>query len=277
MSSRSLPPGESLGVAGGGLGDADWAANADVARIGQQGERRTGEILDRMCAEPGGATVLHDVRIPGSRANVDHVVITGRQVWLIDSKVWRPGLYWRLGDRAYRGMERFEPAERKTTSMAAARLANHLQRELRSQVSMSDFTTTVIAWPSRHEGRLSLLMLGRVGKTPLVGPKVFGWLTHSMIGTKTRLGRPRDRAADPRIVQVLSRLLVTPTSSRADWEAAEYVASRDQLATAGHSGGRQGRQPAGSPQGGRFASTGRGESTTPLSRDPYADDTFGDI
>src|SRR5699024_9308893 len=33
--------------------------------------------------------VLHDRRIPGSRANIDHIVVTAGGVWVIDAKRYR--------------------------------------------------------------------------------------------------------------------------------------------------------------------------------------------
>jgi hypothetical protein len=40
--------------------------------------------------------VLHDRRIPGTRANIDHIVVTGSGVWVIDAKRYkgqRPSLH----------------------------------------------------------------------------------------------------------------------------------------------------------------------------------------
>jgi hypothetical protein len=54
--------------------------------IGAEGERVTGRELDRL---PDGFRVLHDLRIPGSRANVDHVVIGPTGVFVVESKRMR--------------------------------------------------------------------------------------------------------------------------------------------------------------------------------------------
>lgn len=53
--------------------------------IGAEGERRVGARLDRVALELGGL-VLHDRKIPGSRANIDHILIVPHGVWVIDSK-----------------------------------------------------------------------------------------------------------------------------------------------------------------------------------------------
>jgi Nuclease-related domain len=53
---------------------------------GAQGERRTGRLLDRLPRD--GFVVFHDLAVPGSPANVDHLVIGPTGVFVIDSKQW---------------------------------------------------------------------------------------------------------------------------------------------------------------------------------------------
>ncbi len=64
-------------------------------RRGAEGERRTAQLLAPL--RNLGWTVLHDRRIPGSAANVDHLVIGPSGVWVVDSKLWR-GRVKILGD-----------------------------------------------------------------------------------------------------------------------------------------------------------------------------------
>jgi hypothetical protein len=52
---------------------------------GSSGERRLGAFLDRL-DDGASVIVLHDRRIPGSRANVDHVAITTGGIFVIDAK-----------------------------------------------------------------------------------------------------------------------------------------------------------------------------------------------
>jgi hypothetical protein len=54
-----------------------WAKGAD-------GEQRVGASLETLTA--GGAPVLHDRQIPGSRANIDHLVVAPSGVWVVDAK-----------------------------------------------------------------------------------------------------------------------------------------------------------------------------------------------
>ena len=121
-----MTTGEVLGIAGGGLRDAPWAVNADVAAIGRRGEEKTAEILDALAARRGGPTVLHDLMIPGYRANIDHVVVSGRNVTFVDSKVWKPGTYWRLAGATRRGLSLFPSADKRTMSLAVNKLSNLL-------------------------------------------------------------------------------------------------------------------------------------------------------
>jgi hypothetical protein len=62
---------------------ASWAKGA-------RGEEEYGCGLDRMAAAPDHAiNVLHDRRIPRSKANIDHIVITADGVWVVDTKRYR--------------------------------------------------------------------------------------------------------------------------------------------------------------------------------------------
>jgi Nuclease-related domain len=53
---------------------------------GAHGERRTARLLGRLARE--GYVVFHDLAVPGSDANVDHLVIGTSGAFVIDSKQW---------------------------------------------------------------------------------------------------------------------------------------------------------------------------------------------
>jgi hypothetical protein len=55
-------------------------------RRGALGERRTARLLARL--ELDGWAVLHDLAVPGSRANIDHLLIGPGGVFVIDSKLY---------------------------------------------------------------------------------------------------------------------------------------------------------------------------------------------
>lgn len=54
---------------------------------GAVGEERLGARLDTLAAE--GIAILHDRRIPGSKANIDHIAITRGGIWVIDAKRYK--------------------------------------------------------------------------------------------------------------------------------------------------------------------------------------------
>lgn len=191
---RSTAPGQVIGTAGGTLevGRNEWAANADVARIGRAGELRTAQVLADLAARPGGPTVLHDLTIPGSRANIDHVVVSGRRVTLLDSKVWKPATYWRLAGRTFRGRERFPYADKQTMSMAVDRIVKHLSQ---AGCAVDVGVPLTVVWPS-HDGKVRMVVIGRRGTRIVPGADL---ARHAR-----RLGTS---SADPNVVAALVPLV----------------------------------------------------------------------
>jgi hypothetical protein len=79
-------------------------------RRGAAGERRTARLLDRLVRD--GFVVFHDLAVPDSDANVDHLVIGPSGVFVIDSKLWTgsvhqgsDGLAWHNHYRLGRTLE----------------------------------------------------------------------------------------------------------------------------------------------------------------------------
>ena len=77
---------------------------------GAAGERRTARLLDRLTRD--GYVVFHDLAVPDSSANVDHLVIGPTGVFVIDSKQWTgsvhqgaDGLAWHNHYRLDRTLE----------------------------------------------------------------------------------------------------------------------------------------------------------------------------
>lgn len=54
---------------------------------GAVGEERLGVRLDSLVSE--SIAVLHDRRIPGSKANIDHIAVTTAGIWVIDAKRYK--------------------------------------------------------------------------------------------------------------------------------------------------------------------------------------------
>jgi hypothetical protein len=93
-----------------------WALRFRVSRAtwawqrGAQGERKTARLLARL--KPHGWTVLHDLAVPGSRANIDHLAIGPPGVFVIDSKQYRGRLRQAADSSWWHGRYPLAPALR---------------------------------------------------------------------------------------------------------------------------------------------------------------------
>jgi hypothetical protein len=93
---------------------AGWALrfrpspDAIAWRRGAAGERRTARLLKPL--ERHGWAVLHDLAVPGSRANLDHLVIGPGGVFVIDSKQYRGRLELESSGRLWHGRYPLAPA-----------------------------------------------------------------------------------------------------------------------------------------------------------------------
>jgi hypothetical protein len=79
-------------------------------RRGAAGERRTARLLGPL--ERHGWVVLHDLAVPGSRANLDHLLIGSGGVFVIDSKQYRGRLQLDPSGRLWHGRYPLAPALR---------------------------------------------------------------------------------------------------------------------------------------------------------------------
>jgi hypothetical protein len=79
-------------------------------RRGAAGERRTARLLAAL--EQHGWAVLHDLAVPGSQANVDHLVIGPGGVFVIDSKQYRGRLRLDPSGRLWHGRYPLTPTLR---------------------------------------------------------------------------------------------------------------------------------------------------------------------
>ncbi|MFD1211790.1 nuclease-related domain-containing protein [Arthrobacter sp. GCM10027362] len=166
------------GTTAAGLNNAAWAKNQDVANIGAAGEKRTAQVLDGFA---GRAAVLHDLRIPipGISANMDHVVVSGRRVLILDSKVWKPGLYWSLAGANRRGLERVVHTGKRTMA---------------------------------HESLVRFLVHTRA---EVVHPKLVVWSSRTTAPVRTILFKvPGRRRAQRRKTRVSTGILHRPASCR---------------------------------------------------------------
>ncbi|WP_248581563.1 nuclease-related domain-containing protein [Nocardioides sp. InS609-2] len=191
-----------IGRAGAGLENAAWAVNADVARIGKAGELRSAAVLDQHALPHDGVTVLHDLRIPipGFTANIDHVVVVGSTVHLLDSKVWAPGTYWTLAGVTRRGWKRVKHADKKTMEMAREALERYLAgRNVRAKFA----TPLLVVWPSSTRGSLSTRWMAPVGAKAIAGDQLASLAARRF---KAR-GLWGAKPAEPNLVHALAQLV----------------------------------------------------------------------
>lgn len=66
-----------LALGGEPAAERNWSRGAHA-------EELVGEALERRCR--GEVAVMHDRRLPGTRANIDHIAIAPSGVWVIDTK-----------------------------------------------------------------------------------------------------------------------------------------------------------------------------------------------
>jgi hypothetical protein len=107
-----------LGLVAGGLAAvlAGWglrfrpSPDARAWRRGAAGERRTARLLGPL--ERQGWVVLHDLAVPDSRANLDHLVIGPGGVFVIDSKQYRGRLQLDPTGRLWHGRYPLAPTLR---------------------------------------------------------------------------------------------------------------------------------------------------------------------
>jgi hypothetical protein len=98
-----------LGLVLGGLAAvaAGWglrfrpSPDAIAWRRGAAGERRTARLLAAL--ERHGWAVLHDLAVPGSQANIDHLMIGPGGVFVIDAKQYRGRLQLDPSGRLWHG------------------------------------------------------------------------------------------------------------------------------------------------------------------------------
>jgi hypothetical protein len=102
-----LAPRLKLVVAALVAGTAGWglrfrpSPDALAWRRGAVGERRTARLLDPL--ERHGWAILHDLAVPGSRANLDHLAIGPGGVFVIDSKQYSGRLQLDSSGRLWHG------------------------------------------------------------------------------------------------------------------------------------------------------------------------------
>lgn len=195
-SSRAAAP-RTVGRAGAGLEDTSWAVNDAVARVGRDGELRTEDLLAKLAGRSSGPTVIHDltIPIPGFKANIDHAVISGRKIVLIDTKVWKPGRYWTLGGKTRRGREMVPHVDKANPQLGFDTISRFLKGR---GIAFTMVTPLIAVWSSSKRSPVGLFWLRIPGASAFRAEKLLRRVKRS-VGS---------RPADPAIVAALSELVV---------------------------------------------------------------------
>lgn len=178
-------PGQIIGDPGAAAGGSGlWESFDGGAKYGLVAERQTAEVLNEFALKLGGPTVLHNLFVPGAQANIDHVLVSGRKILLLDSKRWRPGFYWTLGSTR-RGWTKVSHADTKTLPFALDRLAPLVPQAKFAKPLM-------VVWPSSTQPNMSLWAFRPAGAHAVSGQTL-----------GARLAARRLRSADPSVVSAL--------------------------------------------------------------------------
>lgn len=81
------------GVPGSHIGGANQFG--ETAAVGSTGEKILGDFLNSLASERDDMYVFHGLCFTPGRpgADVDHLVMIGKKVWLVDAKLWKTGYY----------------------------------------------------------------------------------------------------------------------------------------------------------------------------------------
>lgn len=108
------------GKAGGALNQSTGNFRQGNLDLGVAGEIMTGQLVEPLLKIPG-AKILHGLIFPGSTsADVDHAVLCGDRLAIIDSKHWRSGDYYWLGPSLLFAAPNEKPLATQTYFPAAA-------------------------------------------------------------------------------------------------------------------------------------------------------------
>jgi Nuclease-related domain len=153
---------------------------------GARGERRTARQLDRLTHH--GWVVFHDLAIPSSGANADHLIIGPAGVFLADSKNWRGHLAFAPDGTLWHGSYPLT-ATLATIGFEAQAIADALAVPGLAVEPLLVVHGSTIPWGEQYLGGVAIVPAGRLVATLLALPPQFSdqQVTHLAHRTMTRL------------------------------------------------------------------------------------------
>jgi hypothetical protein len=160
-------PGASADGEGERRGAASWLQGA-------AGERKLGAELDKLRNE--GFAVLHDRRIPGRRANIDHVVIGPAGIFVIDTKAYTGKIERRDDGWLFRRQARLYVGGRNRTRLvtAMARQVEAVRKALGSSPAGDPRVIPVVCFVDSRWGLLAPPLV--FGDVRVLWPRALGKL-----------------------------------------------------------------------------------------------------
>ncbi len=163
---------------------AGWAATLAAATVGWRlrfrvsqdarnwqrgavGERRTARQLRRLTRH--GWAVFHDLAIPGSGANADHLAIGPGGIFLLDSKNWHGRLAFTPDGTLWYGSYPLTPTL-ATIGWEASAIAGALAVPAHAIQPMMVVHGSSIPWGEQYLGGVAILPAGRLVATLLTLP-----------------------------------------------------------------------------------------------------------
>jgi hypothetical protein len=134
---------------------------------GARGERRTARQLDRLTRH--GWVIFHDLAVPDSRANADHLLIGPAGVFLADSKNWRGHLVFAPDGTLWHGSYPLT-ATLATIGFEARAIADALAVRGLAVEPLLVVHGSTIPWGEQYLGGVAVLPAGRLVATLLALP-----------------------------------------------------------------------------------------------------------
>lgn len=160
-------------------------------RKGAEGEQAVGRALDKLPS----SRALHDLRIPGSRANIDHILIAPTGVWTIDAKNYTGKLETRR-----RGQELWVKGRNRSKLLEQARRQTAIVTDVLAAAGSGAVPVRPalcflgVEWPllftPRHAADVALLSPRRLSKLTVGTPTLSANEIEHVAGVLARELRP---------------------------------------------------------------------------------------
>ena len=172
------------GVAGNLMG-AIWKFGYKQVMTGITGEKLSEELMRSLLVIPG-TRIYHGVKFPDSKwADVDHIIVNGNKIVIVDTKHWKAGDYWWTDEKT---IQRHPSAMNIKNNMS--HVLEHYSKtfpkcEVKARLLIHSTSERPLVFRNTYRG--GLLNKTRKVSTPMVTPQEFfteigGWLAEEANG-----------------------------------------------------------------------------------------------